>query len=216
MASTNDDGFHEIQLNGKQLVFLFMAVTVVSVVIFLCGVLVGRGVRAEAAPSDQLVAQQAAAEAEPPPPPAASTTGSEPSPTVKENVSFPDRLASAAKPVDRIEKPAPTPAPVAAPASTTPPPAAKTATASPAAAAAPEPPGPGVAIQLTALAKREDAEAFARRLIAKGYSAYVVSPEAGAPVVYRVRVGKFKDERLAEATKTRLEKEEQLKPWIVR
>ena len=40
-----DDGFHEIQLSGKQLVFLFMATTVVSVVIFLCGVLVGRGVR---------------------------------------------------------------------------------------------------------------------------------------------------------------------------
>ena len=44
---TQDDGFHEIQLNGKQLVFLFMAATVVSVVIFLCGVLVGRGVRAD-------------------------------------------------------------------------------------------------------------------------------------------------------------------------
>ena len=39
-AYTQDDGFHEIQLNGKQLVFLFMAATVVSVVIFLCGVLV--------------------------------------------------------------------------------------------------------------------------------------------------------------------------------
>jgi hypothetical protein len=44
---TTDEGFREIQLNGKQLVFLFMAATVVSVVIFLCGVLVGRGVRAE-------------------------------------------------------------------------------------------------------------------------------------------------------------------------
>jgi cell division septation protein DedD len=43
----SDDGFHEIQLNGKQLVFLFMAATVVSVVIFLCGVMVGRGVRAD-------------------------------------------------------------------------------------------------------------------------------------------------------------------------
>ena len=39
-----DDAFHEIQLNGKQLVFLFMAATVVAVVIFLCGVMVGRGV----------------------------------------------------------------------------------------------------------------------------------------------------------------------------
>jgi cell division septation protein DedD len=39
-----DEGVHEIQLNGKQLVFLFMAATVVAVVIFLCGVMVGRGV----------------------------------------------------------------------------------------------------------------------------------------------------------------------------
>ena len=43
----SDEGFHEIQLNGKQLVFLFMAATVVSVVIFLCGVMVGRGVRGQ-------------------------------------------------------------------------------------------------------------------------------------------------------------------------
>ena len=43
----SDDSFREIQLNGKQLVFLFMAATVVFVVIFLCGVLVGRGVRPE-------------------------------------------------------------------------------------------------------------------------------------------------------------------------
>ena len=47
--SPPEEGFHEIQLSGKQLVFLFMATTVVSVVIFLCGVLVGRGVRTEAA-----------------------------------------------------------------------------------------------------------------------------------------------------------------------
>ncbi len=44
-----DEGLHEIQLKGKQLVFLFMAATVVAVVIFLCGVMVGRGVPARAA-----------------------------------------------------------------------------------------------------------------------------------------------------------------------
>ena len=43
-----EDGFHEIQLSGKQLVFLFMATTIVSIVIFLCGVLVGRGARVDA------------------------------------------------------------------------------------------------------------------------------------------------------------------------
>ena len=46
-----EDGFHEIQLSGKQLVFLFMATTIVSIVIFLCGVLVGRGARVDAAPA---------------------------------------------------------------------------------------------------------------------------------------------------------------------
>ena len=37
----SDEGFREIQLNGKQLIFLFMAATVVLVVTFLFGVLVG-------------------------------------------------------------------------------------------------------------------------------------------------------------------------------
>jgi DedD protein len=46
MQMHEDDGFHEVHLNGKQLVFLFMAATAISVVLFLCGVLVGRGVRA--------------------------------------------------------------------------------------------------------------------------------------------------------------------------
>ena len=53
----NDEGFREIQLNGKQLVFLFMAATVVSVVIFLCGVLVGRGVRGGAESADAAAAE---------------------------------------------------------------------------------------------------------------------------------------------------------------
>src|SRR5262245_62065839 len=44
----NDESLREFQLNGKQLVFLFMASTIVAVVIFLCGVMVGRGVSAAA------------------------------------------------------------------------------------------------------------------------------------------------------------------------
>jgi DedD protein len=58
-----DDGFHEIQLSGKQLVFLFMMTTAVSVVIFLCGVLVGRGVRNERAgePTDAALTRPASA-----------------------------------------------------------------------------------------------------------------------------------------------------------
>jgi DedD protein len=63
----SDEGFHEIQLNGKQLVFLFMAATVVSVVIFLCGVMVGRGVRADRGPMDAAEATLSAAPAVTPP-----------------------------------------------------------------------------------------------------------------------------------------------------
>ena len=40
----SEQGVREIQLNGKQLVFMFMTATVAAVVIFLCGVMVGRGV----------------------------------------------------------------------------------------------------------------------------------------------------------------------------
>ena len=68
----SDEGFREIQLNGKQLIFLFMAVTVVLVVTFLFGVLVGRGAR-EGAP------QIATNEIAPALPPAGDTAAPPPS-----------------------------------------------------------------------------------------------------------------------------------------
>jgi DedD protein len=75
LTSSSDDGFREIQLNGKQLVFLFMAVTVVLVVTFLTGVLVGRGVRAE-----RLNEQAIAAGDESPEPPDRSAANIVPAP----------------------------------------------------------------------------------------------------------------------------------------
>jgi cell division septation protein DedD len=136
-----DEGLHEIQLNGKQLVFLFMASTVVAVVIFLCGVMVGRGVRVQRpadaneasvdAASDPTVVTQA-------PVPAASTAAAPNNTPVasQETLTYPDRLeghepaeetlkpgsirepgfnATAPKPVATIAKVAPPP-PKAAPA----------------------------------------------------------------------------------------------------
>ena len=55
-----------------------------------------------------------------------------------------------------------------------------------------------------------------KRLAGKGYPAYVVAPAKGAPPVFRVRVGKYKDRREADTVAARLQKEEQFKPWIVR
>ena len=70
----SDEGFHEIQLSGKQLVFLFMSGVVLLVVVFLLGVDVGRGVRnamgdvpmsAEAAPPATALTEEPVASAEP-------------------------------------------------------------------------------------------------------------------------------------------------------
>ncbi len=68
MNDLADEGFHEIQLSGKQLVFLFMATTIVAVVIFLCGVQVGRNVRLDRAAEGSDTAASSAT-----PPPAAAT-----------------------------------------------------------------------------------------------------------------------------------------------
>src|SRR5688500_2754364 len=67
----SDQGFREIQLSGKQLVFLFMASVVVAVGVFLLGVSVGRGVRQTAGPAGTQMADAstvAPVPAEMPPP----------------------------------------------------------------------------------------------------------------------------------------------------
>ena len=260
MAShTQDDAFHEIQLNGKQLVFLFMAATVVSVVIFLCGVLVGRGVRAEravvAGDSSALTTAETTPQQPPPvvtPPPAGSDpTAATPPPAVDDLTYFkqlekpnqaealkpaPERPAVApagqtarATPPPPAKEPASSPAgqmaratpppsakePASSPAGQTaralPPPAAKDPASSPA-----EPGGQGYALQIAALRDRDEADAIAKRLESKGYSAYVLAPASGTPPVFRVRVGKFKTRHDAETVSSKLQKEEQFNPWITR
>jgi cell division septation protein DedD len=224
---TQDEGFHEIQLNGKQLVFLFMAATVVSVVIFLWGVLVGRGVRAERGGAGDTVASSTVAETlpqQPASPPSAPPAGSDPTaaapPPAVDDLSYFNRLEKTNAPAERL-KPAPVPAPPArvAKESAPPPqaPVAKEPAPVPAAAGAPaEPSGQGFAVQIAALNVRSEADAIAKRLSSKGYAAYVLSPASGTPTVYRVRVGKFTTRREAETVAAKLQKEEQFKPWVTR
>jgi cell division septation protein DedD len=71
-------------------------------------------------------------------------------------------------------------------------------------------------VQIAALNDRKEADAMARRLSSKGYAAYVVAPAHGTPAVYRVRIGTFKTRREAESMAARLQKEEQVKPWVTR
>jgi cell division septation protein DedD len=140
----SDEGFREIQLNGKQLIFMFMAVTVVLVVTFLFGVLVGRDVRQGAVadiaggPATDVVpdpglapaADQASA-----PSAAAGSSSNPPAAPPAEELSYAERLLRDTPPEENLKpapsQDAPAPAPVVqepvAPAPTPPPSAARQA-----------------------------------------------------------------------------------------
>ena len=104
----SDEGFHEIQLNGKQLVFLFMAASIVAVVIFLCGVMVGRGVptRASAAPntSDQASLDPTASLQGLPVTPAVASDENAPI-TAQETLTYPTRLEDPNPPAETLAPP---------------------------------------------------------------------------------------------------------------
>jgi cell division septation protein DedD len=222
-----EEGFHEIQLSGKQLVFLFMATTVVSIVIFLCGVLVGRGVRqvptaGQAATeatantatdigSDASTTAGPAARREAPPPlPAEDPTPAELNP---EDLTYKERLDAAKAPTEVLKTPKPDQSAAARSPSPSKPPAAERA-ASTVSAAMPRAQDGRYVVQVAALRERSEAETIARRLSTRGYQAYV-DASAGAGVrMYRVRVGAFKERRDADRIRLRLEKEEQFKPWV--
>jgi DedD protein len=236
-----DEGLREIQLNGKQLVFLFMSATVVSVVIFLSGVMVGRGVRARQG------ADAVAVAAEVPADPTAGTQSIS-SPVVtgrttgaplssQETLTYAERLGTMDPPPETLKE-APPPArpstqasgwdwsksaserPMAAEPSAARAPTTPTSKPTPraidaGAAAATEARGPGFVVQVAAVTERREADAIARKLSAKGYPAFVTTP-VGAAHVFRVRVGTYKSRQEAEAIAARLEKEDQFKPWITR
>jgi cell division protein FtsN len=213
----SEEGFREFQLNGKQLVFMFMAVTASAVVIFLCGVMVGRGVRSPTVsnqvqattttPADPTAPIDATA------PIAASTLPNGAPPSAQETLTYPDRLEEATPPPETLEEPAPENT-VSSGATATPEPTAGKAPARDVASS--EPPGNGYVVQVAAVRERSEAEGIARRLASKGYHSFITTPGAGAPRVFRVRVGKYADRREADAVASKLQKEEQFKPWVTR
>lgn len=203
----SDDGFHEIQLSGKQLVFLFMATTVVSVVIFLCGVLVGRGVRADQAPLSALIGVGAdtLGDVSPTSPDVGSVPG-DAGASVDDaaSLTYFRRLESDAPVTEELSVAAAVPPPIPEP--------VPVAEAQPEASAS-----DGFTVQVAAVRDRADAQTIRDRLTGKGYPAYVLDPAPDAPAaVYRVRVGRYQERAEAEDVRRRLETEEQFKPWITR
>ena len=212
-----DEGLHEIQLNGKQLVFLFMASTVVAVVIFLCGVMVGRGVRAQRPALEAAV--EAAADptsgATPAVPlaPAAAVTSNAPV-AAQETLTYPSRLegqepvAETLKPRSEVRPSTSSRRPEAL--------EGRDSGSAKSASVAGEPAGNGFVVQVAAVNDRREAETIATRLAGKGYPSFVTTPPRGAARMFRVRVGKYPTRGEAEAVAARLRKEDQFKPWITR
>ncbi len=228
----SEDGFHEIQLSGKQVVFLFMVTTVVSVMIFLCGVLVGRGVRADrGAEADAPIALAATPDAPaatvptstaapvpaaPPadvPPTPEEPTSSEvqqkgagtAAPKTAEPAVPPSAAAAAAKPVPEPKAPEPAPPSKSEPVGRT------------ASSDVPTSGRPGTwVVQVSALQNREAASRVVRQLVAKGYPAFLLTPPTGTPQIFRVQIGKYSDRREADQVARRLEKEEKFKADIKR
>ena len=239
----SDEGLHEIQLNGKQLVFLFMTATVVAVVIFLCGVMVGRGVPAQrgtpalaADGSDPTTPDEAriaasASDATPTPTAASSPSASASS---KLGLTYPDRLeepepvpeevpaglpaheAFATNAVAKVPPPPPAPKVAAktAPAKSAAPAVATTSSAKEPAEAAAS--GTGFVVQVAAVRQKAEADAIRGRLTKKGYPAFVATAGTTGAPTYRVRVGKYSSKREADTIAAKLEREEQFKPWVTR
>jgi cell division septation protein DedD len=214
MADYEDGAYYEVQLNNKQLVFFFMAALAIAVVVFLCGVMVGRGVR-----DATLAVAQNDITASPIPKAAPVARMTPPRPELDytsrlESDAVPDRLesvpstspekalevarASAPKPAETREA-APPPAPAATVKQAPPP--AKLGTEN----------GP-FTIQVVALKTEEAANSLLSRLRGKNYRAYV---EGGSDAgLHRVRVGRFQTRAEAEKVATMLREEEKFKPYI--
>jgi cell division septation protein DedD len=226
----------------------------VSVVIFLCGVMVGRGVRdktVSAAAGEQPAASVSTDTPQTDTPPVRTVPETNPA----TGAAAPQQ-ASASPPLDQVPpqpvegdddysslvtdqkntsvgtakgRTAPPPANTAdrsasKTASKTPDPAARKgaatapATAPPPKVAETAPPSSssGYAVQLVAVRERSEADAIAKRLVSKGYQAYVLVPQPGRPPVYRVQVGRFKNRSEASKVASRLKRDEQFKPWVTR
>ena len=204
-----DESSNELHPSGKQLVFLFMASTVVAVVIFLCGVMVGRGVPIQSGAEIVPVIDRPTLER--------STEQPDPASGVVDStdLTYYRRLGAEEPPDEEIEGGVAVAEAAPAEGTATPPArqAVPDATTTSIGSTEPE----GFTLQIVALRGRAEAGAIVEQLAAKGYPAYVVAPAPNAPArVYRVRVGRYRDLREAERVRRRLEREEQFKPWITR
>jgi cell division septation protein DedD len=187
----------------------------VAVVVFLCGVLVGRGVppgRAGAADGTMMTPTQIVSDAGTDPA-GAEPPSTDPGTKAGAALSYSERLGKTPPAEQPLKAPAavapPQPPPESAP------PAVEEQVSTPPDA----PSGPGEwTVQVAATKNRADADAAVRYLKTKGFEGRVFVPDADDKVGgLRVRVGTFPTKKEAEAFAQRIARETRYKdPWITR
>lgn len=214
-----DDGFHEIQLGRKQLLFAGLVAVVSLMMAFLIGVWAGRGVQRA---DSEIAADQPVGDVVP-------DSQQPPTQVPTSELDYAARLQGDATkmapktgeaelqkdPPKPIEPPTPVeggpPEPEPAPAQ---PPVAAKGTAPPAPAAA-KPAAGNLLLQVGAFGTRGPATALVSRLKGKGYAAFVFSAPSG-PSRFKVRIGPFADRAEADRISAKLKKEERLSPLVTR
>jgi cell division septation protein DedD len=207
----SEDQARGVHLSDKQIVFGVMTATVVAVVVFLCGVFVGRGVHAlrptlvESATADYRVVPDVSApgtDAE-----AGAAFGVDAAGTITappDKLTYPDRLGKATPPAESLSmstEPGPPVPPPDAPEGSGRGDGAAAGSASTAAAGMPvaaaklpaglsTPPASGASapsassghtVQVAAVRRRDEAQTIVDRLKKKGFPAFVYAPPPGDP-----------------------------------
>ncbi len=209
----SDQAFHEIQLSGKQLIFLFMCAVVLAAVIFLFGVSVGRNVRTPGTESAPTMVADATGPAEATPPPTetapnelsyaealqgkGTAAGTSAPPTEAPPVPPTGPPEAESAPEAKPAKPA---APAAAPKPHAETPAAKPAPATTAAASG------GYSLQVGAFNTSGAAGNLVAALKRKGYPAYLETLGPSTPVRFRVHVGPYGSRSESQQILSRLKK----------
>ena len=204
MAEYDDGAYYEVQLNNKQLVFFFMATLAIAVVVFLCGVMVGRGVHdATLAGAQNDIAASPRTTPEAQRVPVAN----------KPNLDYTERLESdkeqhelkGLEPVQSVKSDSPeTVARVTSRSKTPPPPKPRVKTLGRSEGA--------FTVQVVALKTEDAAQSLLNRLKQKNYRAYL--EDGGGAGLHRVRVGRFSTRAEAEKVAQKLRVEERFKPYI--
>jgi cell division protein FtsN len=229
---SDPQNFREIQLSGKQLVFLFMASVVLAVAVFLLGVSVGRGVGPRATAPESADAEPAEVTPTPEELPAPTETSAR---DLRYMGDLQEQTAAPAEPPPVVTEPAsaPEPAPQAPPdagpgasgrAATAPPetrPAAPPVTPPAEARGSDSPARPAETapasragtwfVRVDSFRSRENADRRVAQLKDKGIVASVTT-NAG---LFQVRVGPFPQRADADRTAARL-RQEGLKPLVTR